>query len=48
MTSETKHHVTKGRVPRVSNEIGSGDHVTQDARNSYGEVDDERAMIRRS
>ena len=48
MTSEAKHHVTKGRVPRVSNEIGSGDHVTQDARNSYGEVDDERAMIRRS
>ena len=48
MTSATKHHVTKGRVPRVSNEIGSGDHVTQDARNSYGEVDDERAMIRRS
>ena len=48
MASGMKHHVTKGRVPRVSNEIGSGDHVTQDARNNYGEVDDERAMIRRS
>ena len=32
----------------VTNEIGSGDHVTQDARTNYGEVDDERAMIRRS
>ena len=48
MTSEKKHHVTSGKVPRVTNEIGSGDHVTQDARTNYGEVDDERAMIRRS
>ena len=48
MTSEKNHHVTSGKVPRVTNEIGSGDHVTQDARTNYGEVDDERAMIRRS
>lgn len=48
MTSEKKHHVANGKMPRLSNEIGSGDHVTQDARSSYGEVDDERAMIRRS
>ena len=48
MTSEKKHHVTSGKMPRVTNEIGSGDHVTQDARTNYGEVDDERAIIRRS
>ena len=50
-TSEHKHNVTSGKARLISNEIGSGDRINYNPdanRNSYGEVDDERAMIRRS
>ncbi len=50
-TSEHKHNVSSGRTRPISNEIGSGDRINYNPdanRNSYGEVDDERAMIRRS
>ena len=50
-TSEHKHNVSSGKSRPISNEIGSGDRINYNPdanRNSYGEVDDERAMIRRS
>jgi len=50
-TSEHKHHVQSGKFRPISNEIGSSDRINYNPdanRNSYGEVDDERAMIRRS
>ena len=50
-TSEHKHNVSSGRTRPISNEIGSGDRINYNPdanRNSYGEVDDEKAMIRRS
>jgi hypothetical protein len=50
-TSEQKHNVSTGKARTISNEIGSGDRINYNPdanRNSYGEVDDERAMIRRS
>ena len=50
-TSEHKHNVSSGRTRPISNEIGSGDRINYNPdanRNSYGEVDDERTMIRRS
>ena len=50
-TSEHKHHVASGKSRPISNEIGSSDRINYNPdanRNSYGEVDDERAMIRRS
>ena len=50
-TSEHKHHVQSGKSRPISNEIGSSDRINYNPdanRNSYGEVDDERAMIRRS
>ena len=50
-TSEHKHNVTQGRTRTISNEIGSNDRINYNPdanRNNYGEVDDERAMIRRS
>ena len=50
-TSEHKHNVAQGGHRPISNEIGSGDRINYNPdanRNSYGEVDDERAMIRRS
>ena len=50
-TSEHKHNVTQGRPRPISNEIGSSDRINYNPdanRNNYGEVDDERAMIRRS
>ena len=50
-TSEHKHNVTQGRTRPISNEIGSSDRINYNPdanRNNYGEVDDERAMIRRS
>ena len=50
-TSEHKHHVTSGRSRPISNEIGSSDRINYNPdanHNSYGEVDDEKAMIRRS
>ena len=50
-TSEHKHNMNQGRTRPISNEIGSSDRINYNPdanRNSYGEVDDERAMIRRS
>jgi hypothetical protein len=50
-TSEHKHHAASGKSRPISNEIGSSDRINYNPdanRNSYGEVDDERAMIRRS
>ena len=50
-TSEHKHNMTKGGTRPISNEIGSSDRINYNPdanRNSYGEVDDERAMIRKS
>ena len=50
-TSEHKHNMNQGRTRPISNEIGSSERINYNPdanRNSYGEVDDERAMIRRS
>ena len=50
-TSEHKYHAQSGKTRPISNEIGSSDRINYNPdanRNSYGEVDDERAMIRRS
>ncbi len=50
-TSEHRHNTAQGKTPRISNDIGSSDRINYNPdanRNSYGEVDDERAMIRRS
>ena len=50
-TSEHKHHAASGKSRLISNEIGSSDRINYNPdanRNSYGEVDDERTMIRRS
>ena len=50
-TSEHRHNISSGKSRPKSNEIGSGDRINYNPdanRNSYGEVDDERAMIRRS
>ena len=50
-TSEHKHNMNQSRTRPISNEIGSSDRINYNPdanRNSYGEVDDERAMIRRS
>ena len=50
-TSEHKHNTGLGKTRSISNEIGSSDRINYNPdanRNSYGEVDDERAMIRRS
>lgn len=50
-TSEHRHNMPQGRTRPISNEIGSSDRINYNPdanRNSYGEVDDERAMIRRS
>jgi hypothetical protein len=50
-TSEHKHNMNQGRTRPISNEIGSSDRINYNPdanRNSYGEVDDERAMVRRS
>ena len=50
-TSEHKHNVNSRKARPISNEIGSGDRINYNPdanRNSYGEVDDERAMLRRS
>ena len=50
-TSEHKHHAQSGKTRPISNDIGSSDRINYNPdanRNSYGEVDDERAMIRRS
>ena len=48
-TSEHKHNMNQGRTRPISNEIGSSDRINYNPdanHNSYGEVDDERAMIR--
>jgi len=50
-TSEHKHNTGLGKTRPISNEIGSSDRINYNPdanRNSYGEVDDEKAMIRRS
>ena len=50
-TSEHRHSANMGKVRQINNEIGSSDRINYNPdtnRNSYGEVDDERAMIRRS
>ena len=50
-TSEHKHNTGQGKTRPISNDIGSSDRINYNPdanRNSYGEVDDERAMIRRS
>ena len=50
-TSEHKHHAQSGKTRPISNDIGSSDRINYNPdanRNSYGEVDDERAMLRRS
>jgi hypothetical protein len=50
-TSEHKHSTGQGKTRPISNDIGSSDRINYNPdanRNSYGEVDDERAMIRRS
>ena len=50
-TSEHKHNTNQVRTQPISNEIGSSDRINYNPdanHNSYGEVDDERAMIRRS
>ena len=50
-TSEHKHNMTQGKARPISNEIGSSDRINYNPdanHNNYGEVDDERAMIRRS
>ena len=50
-TSEHRHNMPQGKTRPISNEIGSSDRINYNPdanRNSYGEVDDERAMIRRS
>ena len=49
-TSEHKHHDQSGKSRPISNDIGSSDRINYNPdanRNSYGEVDDERAMIQR-
>ncbi|MBR4921931.1 MAG: hypothetical protein IKZ62_11560, partial [Prevotella sp.] len=50
-TSEHKHNTGQGKTRPILNDIGSSDRINYNPdanRNSYGEVDDERAMIRRS
>ena len=50
-TSEHRHSANMGKIRQINNEIGSSDRINYNPdanRNSYGEVDDERAMIRRS
>ena len=50
-TAEHRHSANMGKVRQINNEIGSSDRINYNPdanRNSYGEVDDERAMIRRS
>ena len=50
-TSEHRHSSDMGKVRQIANDIGSSDRINYNPdanRNSYGEVDDERAMIRRS
>ena len=50
-TSEHRHSANMGKVRQINNEIGSSDRINYNPdanRNNYGEVDDERAMIRRS
>ena len=50
-SSEHKHSTGQGKTRPISNDIGSSDRINYNPdanRNSYGEVDDERAMIRRS
>jgi hypothetical protein len=50
-TSEHRHSSNMGKVRQINNDIGSSDRINYNPdanRNSYGEVDDERAMIRRS
>ena len=50
-TSGHKHSTGQGKTRPISNDIGSSDRINYNPdanRNSYGEVDDERAMIRRS
>ena len=50
-TSEHKHNTGLGKTRSISNEIGSSDRINYNPdanRNIYDEVDDERAMIRRS
>ena len=50
-TSEHRHNVAQSKTRPISNEIGSSDRINYNPdanQNSYGEVDDERAMIRRS
>ena len=50
-TSEHHHSTNMGKVRQINNDIGSSDRINYNPdanRNSYGEVDDERAMIRRS
>ena len=49
--SAHRHNVAQGRMRPISNEIGSSDRINYNPdanRNSYGEVDDEKAMLRRS
>ena len=49
--SEHRHSSNMGKIRQINNEIGSSDRINYNPdanRNSYGEVDDERAMIRRS
>ena len=50
-TSEHKHNTGQGKTRPILNDIGSSDRINYNPdanRNSYGEVDDEKAMIRRS
>ena len=50
-TSEHRHSSNMGKVRQINNDIGSSDRINYNPdanRNNYGEVDDERAMIRRS
>ena len=50
-TSAHSHNTNRGRMRPISNEIGSSDRINYNPdanRNSYGEVDDEKAMLRRS
>ena len=50
-TSEHRHNSSMGKMRQINNDIGSSDRINYNPdanRNSYGEVDDERAMIRRS
>ena len=49
--SEHHHNSNIGKARQIANDIGSSDRINYNPdanRNSYGEVDDERAMIRRS